>query len=49
LAAARPSYSVLGSKQGDMLPSVEDRLERCVAEVMNNMRNAPEEAIAVAS
>ncbi|GAA4377034.1 SDR family oxidoreductase [Hymenobacter koreensis] len=47
--AARPVYSVLGSKQGNLLPSVESRMERCVAEVMANLKSAPEEAIAVAS
>jgi dTDP-4-dehydrorhamnose reductase len=49
LAAARPVYSVLGSKQGNLLPGTEERLERCVAEVMTALRNTPEEPIAVAS
>jgi dTDP-4-dehydrorhamnose reductase len=49
LPAARPAYSVLGSKQGNLLPSVEQRLERCVAEVMQVLRDAPEDPIAVAS
>ena len=49
LPAARPSYSVLGSKQGNLLPTTEDRLQRCVSEVMNAMRSSSEEPMAVAS
>jgi dTDP-4-dehydrorhamnose reductase len=53
LAAARPVYSVLGSKQGNLLPSVEERLQRCVPEVMIALNNSSSEeeaeSIAVAS
>jgi dTDP-4-dehydrorhamnose reductase len=49
LPAARPVYSVLGSKQGNMLPSVEHRLQGCVSEMMNALQNTPEEQMAVAS
>ncbi|UOG74233.1 SDR family oxidoreductase [Hymenobacter tibetensis] len=49
LPAARPSYSVLGSKQGTLLPSVEDRLHQCVGEMMHKLREEPEERIALAS
>jgi len=49
LPAARPAYSVLGSKQGNLLPTTEDRLQRCVSEVMTAIRNSPEESMAVAS
>lgn len=49
LAAARPAYSVLGSKQGNLLPPAEHRLHQCVSEVMTAMQNSPEETIAVAS
>lgn len=48
-AAARPVYSVLGSKQGNLLPSVEERLQRCVSEMMAVISNSPEAPIAVAS
>jgi dTDP-4-dehydrorhamnose reductase len=48
-AAARPVYSVLGSKQGNLLPSVEARLQLCVPEMMQALTNSPEESIAVAS
>jgi dTDP-4-dehydrorhamnose reductase len=48
-AAARPVYSVLGSKQGNLLPSVEARLQLCVPEMMQALTNSPEEPIAVAS
>ncbi|WP_324675709.1 SDR family oxidoreductase [Hymenobacter sp. GOD-10R] len=49
LPAARPIYSVLGSKQGQLLPASEERLHRCVSEVMATMRNPTEELMAVAS
>jgi dTDP-4-dehydrorhamnose reductase len=49
LAATRPAYSVLGSKQGNLLPSVENRLYGCVAEVTNNIKNTADEPMAVAS
>lgn len=48
-AAARPIYSVLGSQQGNLLPTVEERLQQCVAEMMTVISNSPEEPIAVAS
>ncbi|WP_257883282.1 SDR family oxidoreductase [Hymenobacter sp. DG01] len=50
LPAARPAYSVLGSHQGNLLPSVEDRLQQCVSEVMTTLAASPEEeSMAVAS
>jgi len=49
LPAARPIYSVLGSTQGVLLPSSEERLHGCVSEVITVMRNASEELMAVAS
>jgi dTDP-4-dehydrorhamnose reductase len=49
LPAIRPTYSVLGSKQGNLLPTVEERLQQCVAEMMVAMRDSSEEPIAVAS
>lgn len=49
LPAARPVYSVLGSTQGNLLPSSEERLHRCVSEVAGAMRMASEELMAVAS
>ncbi|UYZ62934.1 SDR family oxidoreductase [Hymenobacter weizhouensis] len=49
LAAARPVYSVLGSKQGNLLPPAEDRLHGCVSEMITALKNAPEEHMAVAS
>ncbi|UOQ65625.1 dTDP-4-dehydrorhamnose reductase [Hymenobacter volaticus] len=49
LPATRPSYSVLGSRQGNLLPSAEDRLHQCVMEMMHKMREEPEESIALAS
>ncbi|HEX8428522.1 SDR family oxidoreductase [Hymenobacter sp.] len=49
LPAARPSYSVLGSRQGNLLPSAEDRLHKCVMEMMDKLREEPEERIALAS
>ncbi|GAB2456253.1 NAD(P)-dependent oxidoreductase [Hymenobacter qilianensis] len=49
LAAARPMYSVLSSEQGNMMSSVEERLGRCVSEMMHNISNLSEEPIAVAS
>jgi dTDP-4-dehydrorhamnose reductase len=49
LPATRPVYSVLGSKQGNLLPSSDVRLERCVSEVMKAMNTSPEEPMAVAS
>ncbi|WP_210116003.1 SDR family oxidoreductase [Hymenobacter wooponensis] len=49
LAAARPAYSVLGSKQGNLLPSVEERLHGCVAEVTESIKQLSEEPMAVAS
>ncbi|WP_245849488.1 SDR family oxidoreductase [Hymenobacter crusticola] len=49
LPATRPRYSVLGSKQGNLLPASEERLSRCVSEVITAMRSASEELLAVAS
>ncbi|UOQ79959.1 MULTISPECIES: SDR family oxidoreductase [Hymenobacter] len=49
LAAPRPGYSVLGSKQGNLLPSVEERLHECVAEVTEGIKQLSEERMAVAS
>ncbi|MDF7813159.1 SDR family oxidoreductase [Hymenobacter sp. YC55] len=49
LPAARPAYSVLGSKQGNLLPSAEERLHQCVGEMMNKLRQEAEEPIALAS
>jgi dTDP-4-dehydrorhamnose reductase len=49
LAAARPVYSVLGSKQGNLLPSVEERLHGCVGELAESLRQLAEEPMAVAS
>ncbi|UOQ53294.1 SDR family oxidoreductase [Hymenobacter cellulosivorans] len=49
LAATRPAYSVLGSRQGNLLPSVEHRLHGCVNEIMHVLRTTPEEPMAVAS
>ncbi|PJJ54716.1 SDR family oxidoreductase [Hymenobacter chitinivorans] len=49
LPAARPVYSVLGSKQGNLLPSVEHRLHGCVHEMLHVLRTTPEEPMAVAS
>lgn len=49
LAAARPVYSVLGSRQGDLMPTVAERLQRCVPEMMQALTTSPEEPIAVAS
>lgn len=49
LAAARPMYSVLSSEQGNMMPSVEERLGRCVPEMMAVISNSFEEPFAVAS
>ncbi|WP_375435563.1 SDR family oxidoreductase [uncultured Hymenobacter sp.] len=49
LPAARPSYSVLGSKQGNLLPAAEDRLHECVSQMMNKLNQESEELIALAS
>jgi dTDP-4-dehydrorhamnose reductase len=49
LPAARPAYSVLGSKQGSLMPPVADRLHECVTEMMHALKREPEEAIALAS
>jgi dTDP-4-dehydrorhamnose reductase len=49
LPAARPRYSVLESQQGNLLPSVDDRLEECAAQVLATLQNTPAELLAVAS
>jgi len=49
LPAARPTYSVLASTQGSLLPSAEERLHQCVAEMMHKLQQLPEEHIALAS
>ncbi|WP_259404429.1 SDR family oxidoreductase [Hymenobacter sp. HSC-4F20] len=49
LAAARPLYSVLGSKQGNLLPSAEERLHTCVSQMMPAITASSEEHMAVAS
>ncbi|MCB2376138.1 SDR family oxidoreductase [Hymenobacter sp. BT635] len=49
LPAARPMNSVLGSREGDLLPSLEHRLHGCVSELMHALRNTTEEPMAVAS
>lgn len=48
LPAARPAYSVLGSKQGNLLPSMEHRLNHCVSEMMPHITVSAED-MAVAS
>ncbi|WP_238387991.1 SDR family oxidoreductase [Hymenobacter sediminis] len=49
LAATRPVYSVLGSKQGNLLPSAEERLQKCIPEMMTALRTPSEVSMAVAS
>ncbi|GGG30112.1 SDR family oxidoreductase [Hymenobacter glacieicola] len=49
LAAARPAYSVLGSRQGNLLPSAEQRLHKCIPEMLTAINASLEEPMAVAS
>lgn len=49
LAAARPQYSVLGSRQGNLLPRAEERLYQCVTEMLPAITAPPQEHMAVAS
>ena len=47
--AARPVYSVLGSREGQLMPTAESGLHRCVHDIMHQLRTRPLEAEAVAS
>jgi dTDP-4-dehydrorhamnose reductase len=47
LRAARPTYSVLGSERGQLLPPLEDALRRYVTAVEGGARGGPETAIAL--